>query len=316
MNLKLIRFDPQFQDTWDSFVMGNSNGTFLHTRKYLSYHLNRFDDTSYLIYQGEKLVGVIPLASQNQNPEIAISHPGISYGGVIHDGKLLGESLLETLNLICLELKKNGYSTFRYKTIPFFYNSFPAQDDIYFLHQLGANISRCDLSTTVSLRNQLPISRKRVRLAEKFGDAFDVRDSFASIQDFWTILLENLLDRHDSSPTHSIEEITQLHTWFPNQIQLFTLYLDDLCLAGLIVYKTRMTWHIQYMSASESGRTHQAMDLLVQIVLTRAEQADVSFLDFGHSNEDGGRLLNEGLYQFKSKFGGGGVPLLEFSLSL
>jgi hypothetical protein len=77
-----------------------------------------------------------------------------------------------------------------------------------------------------------------------------------------------------------------------------------------------MTLHIQYMSASESGRTHQAMDLLVQIVLTRAEQADVSFLDFGHSNEDGGRLLNEGLYQFKSKFGGGGVPLLEFSLSL
>ncbi len=316
MNLNLVRFDPQFQDTWDSFVMGNSNGTFLHTRKYLSYHANRFDDISFLVYHGQKLVGVVPLASLKVNPQLAVSHPGISYGGVIHDGKLLGPSMMETLSLICLELKQNGYSVLKYKTIPFIYNSFPAQEDIYFLHQLGATISRCDLSSTVSIKNQLPVSRKRVRLAEKFDGTFDVRDNFDCLHDFWKILQENLLERHDSSPTHSIEQIKQLQMRFPSHIQLFTLYLNDSCLGGLIVYKTKMTWHIQYMSASENGRVHQAMDFLVQIVLARAEQAGTLFLDFGHSNEEGGRFLNEGLYQFKSKFGAGGIPLLEFSLNL
>ena len=316
MKLQLVPYKPEMIDLWENFLLRPSNGTFLHTRKYLSYHGDRFKDSSFLVYDGNTLVGLIPIAAIREKPKIAISHPGISYGGVIHSGTLLGQSMITTLELLIAELSSKDFTSFTYKTIPHIYNSFPAQDDIYALHQLGANISRSDLSSTIAITSQRPINSKSVKGLANFPLNFEYRSGFGEIEDFWQILTLNLNGKYGSSPTHSLEEITRLHSLFSEEIQLLSLYQDGTMLAGAIIYRTELVWHLQYMAASEQGKNSQALDWLIQNIVNRAKSESISFLDFGHSNENGGSYLNSGLYKFKSKFGGGGITLLEFNLTL
>lgn len=316
MTLRLVSYKPQMVDLWDGFLHQPSNGTFLHTRKYLSYHGDRFKDSSYLVYDGNTLVGLIPIAANRENATTAISHPGISYGGIIHSGRLLGQSMTITLELLIAQLASQGFTSLRYKSIPHIYNSFPAQDDVYALHQLGANISRCELSSTIAIASQRPINSKNVKRLANFPSNFEYRSGFAEIEEFWHILTFNLLKRHDSIPTHSLKEITHLYSLFKDEIQLISVYLNGAMLAGVIVYKTERVWHLQYMASSEAGKKLQALDWLIQKIVTDAKLDSVPFLDFGHSNENAGSNLNSGLYKFKSKFGGGGIALLEFNLGL
>jgi len=303
-------------DLWDRFLLQPSNGTFLHTRKYLSYHEDRFKDASFLVYDENTLVGLIPIAARREDPRTAICHPGISYGGVIHSGALLGQSMIITLELLIAELANKGFTSFNYKPIPYIYNSFPAQDDVYALHQLGARISRSDLSSTIAICSQRKISSKKVKSLANFPSNFEFRSGFVEIENFWKILTLNLESKYDSIPTHSLEEISRLHCFFNDEIRLFSVFRNGVMLAGAIIYKTENVWHLQYLAASEDGKKLQALDWLIQKIIILAQLDSISFLDFGHSNENGGIYLNSGLYKFKSKFGGGGVALLEFNLIL
>jgi lipid II:glycine glycyltransferase (peptidoglycan interpeptide bridge formation enzyme) len=70
------------------------------------------------------------------------------------------------------------------------------------------------------------------------------------------------------------------------------------------------------MGSNSLGREKSAMDVLVEKAISIAIGKGICFLDFGHSNENYGKSINSGLYRFKSKFGGGGVALLEFTINL
>jgi len=316
VKLRLVSYESQMVDLWESFLCQRSNGTFLHTRKYLSYHGDRFKDSSFLVYDGNTLVGLIPIAANRENVTAAISHPGISYGGIIHLGRLLGHSMTVTLELLIAQLASEGFTSLRYKSIPHIYNSFPAQDDVYALHQLGANVSRSYLSSTIAVNSQRPINSKNVKGLSNFSSNFEYRSSFLEIDEFWNILTLNLLSKHGSIPTHSLEEMKLLYSLFKDEIQLISVHLHGAMLAGVIVYRTDRVWHMQYLASSEDGKKLQALDWLIQKIITEAKKNSISFVDFGHSNENNGLDLNSGLYKFKSKFGGGGVALLEFILDL
>ena len=63
---------------------------------------------------------------------------------------------------------------------------------------------------------------------------------------------------------------------------------------------------MQYIASGEEGRTYGALDLLFRhLVSERYKQFE--YVDFGTSNEDGGRYLNEGLIFQKEGFGGRAV---------
>jgi len=316
VKLRLVSYEPEMVDLWENFLLQPSNGTFLHTRKYLSYHEDRFKDSSFLVYDGKTLVGLIPIAATWGNSAIAISHPGISYGGVIHSGSLLGQPMRETFELLIPQLASRDFTSLQYRSIPHIYNTFPAQDDIYALHQLGAKISRSDLSSTIAISSHRPFVAKYVKGLANFPINFELRSGFGEINQFWQILSSNLATKYDSLPTHTLDEIKLLRSLFKEEIQLHSVFQNESMLAGLLIYKTDQVWHVQYMASSDAGRKSQALDWLIQRVIHDAKLNSVPYLDFGHSNEGNGTYLNSGLYKFKSKFGGGGVVLLEFHLKI
>ena len=61
--------------------------------------------------------------------------------------------------------------------------------------------------------------------------------------------------------------------------------------------------------------TH-ALDAIFEAAIQKAILAEARYFDFGTSNEDGGKVLNSGLYQFKSEFGGGGVAHEFYQLNI
>ena len=316
MVLKVIPYQANNSEMWDEFCSHNTNATFLHTRRYLSYHQKNYIDHSLLIYSNNKLVGLFPIAISKLEGSVPMSHPGISYGGIIHSGKLIGPFMTEAFNLSLYHLQSLGYQEFIYRPIPFIYNNIPSQDDIYTLFAKGARLTRCDLSSSINLSYRRKIEAKRVRTKISENSAYSLVSNFDKIKEFWTLLEQNLLEKYDSSPTHSLEEIIKLKELFPSNIELITISNSSECIAGLILYWTENVCHIQYMSANSMGRKESALDVLVEMAISLAIEKGVSFLDFGHSNENYGTKLNSGLYSFKSKFGGGGLGLLEFTIDL
>jgi hypothetical protein len=80
-------YGPEDASSWNELVERASNGTFLHTRTFISYHGDRFRDRSLILENRRKrIVGVFPAAEAPADPEMVISHPGLTYGGIVHDG--------------------------------------------------------------------------------------------------------------------------------------------------------------------------------------------------------------------------------------
>jgi len=316
MVLKVVPYKSSDAAQWDEFCATNTNSTFLHTRRYLSYHQNRYIDHSLLIYAENKLIGLFPIGISKSIDSVPMSHPGISYGGIIHSGKLLGELMTEAFDLSMDYLKNLGYQKFIYRPIPHIYNRFPAQDDIYTLVVRGAQLTRCDLSSTINLASRRKIEPKRISMQISTNSEYSLQSGFDKIDKFWDLLKNNLNEKYKTSPTHSLEEIIHLKELFPENIELITISNNSECIGGLVLYLSEQVCHIQYMGANSLGREKSAMDVLVEKAISIAIGKGICFLDFGHSNENYGKSINSGLYRFKSKFGGGGVALLEFTINL
>ncbi len=317
--MKIIPYQEESASAWDGLVAASPAATLLHTRKFLSYHGTRFVDRSLLIFdEKERLIGVFPAALNPSCEDMVVSHPGATYGGLVHAGKLRGEQSVLALDLVCQHYRETGITRLRYKAVPHIYHAAPAQDDLYALFRLGAIRYRCDLSCAIDLAARMPVSERRRRAlknAQKHGvEIISGAEYAASI---WSVLGENLASKHDAKPVHTLQEILMLHEKFPLQIEFVAAKHAGVVVAGAVLFHSPTVIHAQYIASSEVGYNLQALDALFEWCIGRAQQdGGAGYFDFGISNENEGRFLNAGLYEFKTEFGGGGIVHDFFELNL
>lgn len=311
----------QYQDNdasqWDAFSECCYMATFLHSRRFLSYHRDRFIDASLIIFDGDKWLGVMPAAIAPSSKDIVVSHPGLTYGGIIHQGGLRGQGMIDALELIANYYSSLGIKELIYKAVPSIYHQLPAQDDIYAMFRLGADRVRCDLANSVELSNRLPLSSRRRRSLKKavrFGVEVLSGEQYA--ENIWRVLEDNLERKHGAEPVHSLKEILLLHELFPDNIRFIVGCVDGCVEAGVVVFSSKRVFHAQYIASSERGYQTNALDAIFGYCMECAESENAKYFDFGTSNESAGLVLNRGLYTFKSEFGGGGVAHESFSISL
>ncbi|MBN3753907.1 GNAT family N-acetyltransferase [Paraburkholderia sp. Tr-20389] len=307
MTLDVVRYQPSLSEAWDAFCENAVNGTFLHTRRFLAYHGDRFRDVSALLMQDGAIVGVFPAAEAPADPSMVVSHPGITYGGIVHTGALCGGRTIEAFERLREHYRADGYRRLRYKAVPHLYQVRPSQDDLYALFRIAAVRSRCDLSCTIDLNDRARPSERRRRGLKKAQKSVTVVSGAGQVRSLWQVLADNLTRKHDAAPVHSIDEMEQLIALFPDFIDLFCARIDGRVEAGVVVFKTRTAWHAQYIAASEAAYAVSALDAVFDRVIADATAAGVRYFDFGTSNEREGTVLNEGLYQYKHEYGGGGV---------
>jgi hypothetical protein len=310
-------FEPHLAADWDALVERAPNGTFLQTRRFLSYHGVRFEDASLVIRRHDgRLIGVLPAAVDPSDERRVVSHPGATFGGLVHTGRLAGEAAVRTLELIRTRYVALGYRALRYKAVPWIYHRQPAGDDLYALVRLGAECAWRHLSCCVDLSGPRRTSERRrrgLRRAQSAGVALARGRELAPA--LWKVVEENLERRHGVRPVHSIDEILHLYGLFPDRIEFVVARLRDEVVAGVVLFLNPPVTHAQYIAATEAGYRVNALDLVFDECMHAAAGAGYRFFDFGISNTpDGG--LNETLYDFKLGFGGGGVPYDSYDLTL
>ena len=317
MSLTVRPYSSSDAVNWDNFCANSLQATLLHTRRFLSYHQDRFTDLSLILEQDGKCVGVFPAALSLRDATEIISHPGITYGGLLHQGKLRGQRMLDALKKIKHYYATLGFAKLLYKVVPIIYHQTPAQDDVYALFKMGAERIRGDLSSTIDLQHRLPSSERRRRCLKKaLKSGIKIVEGAQYVPALWAVLVANLERKHGVAPVHTLAEIQWLVERFTENICCICGVFDNKVIAGIILFITPTTYHAQYIGSSDFGQTLSALDAVFEYSIQRAHNNCKRWFDFGISTEQDGLIFNENLYQFKSEFGAGGTvhEFLELNL--
>lgn len=315
--MRAVPFDESWRSAWEALVESSVNGTFMHLRRFVDYHGPRFEDRSLLLLDGEALVGVLPAAVDPSNPRRVSSHPGLSYGGLVHAGGLRGEASIVALEAAMRHFAELGHEVLRYKAVPELYHRVPVADDRYALFRLGAERYRCDLAASVDLEGEGPLRRNRSRLlARARSEGLQVRTGQEHLSAVWSVLTANLAQRFGVAPAHTESEMDDLIRRFPDDITVHVVVGADEVLAGLVHFHTPRAVHCQYSAASPAGRRVGALDLGFHHGIELARSTGRRWFDFGVCNEQDGRVLNAGLYDFKISFGAGSTLQEHYELAL
>jgi GNAT acetyltransferase-like protein len=318
MSTTVRRYNEDDADAWDALTTESWNGTFLHGRRFLAYHGDRFQDLSFVVEDDrERVVGVFPAALQPEDVLTVVSHPGLTYGGLVHKGTIRGVALLKVLQDICASYREMGLRSLRYKPVPYIYHTVPSADDLYALFRLGAVRYRCDLSATIDLdaRHQTSTLRRR-DLAKARKAGLGIASGPEYLEPFWPVLVANLKAKHATRPVHTLDEITYLQNRFPEQIRCIVATVGHRVLAGIVLFQTPRVVHVQYSASAAEGNSVGASTAVMSYAIEESSRAGARYFDFGVSNEQEGRILNEGLYRFKASFGAGGVAQEFYEVTL
>lgn len=303
-------------EEWDRFVSRSRQPSFLLLRGYMDYHSHRFADYSLIARRGGRILAMLPAEREAGQGGVVTSHRGLTYGGWLTPLRHFNAAtMLEVFGEAVSFMRADGVERLLYTPVPHIYTVQPADEDIYALFRLGAQITGCGISSAISLSSPAPTNestRQAVRLALRSDVTVSESDDYPL---FWQMLTECLAERHHVAPTHSLSEMQLLHERFPRNIRLFIAREGDRAVAGAVVYITPRVIHTQYMATTPRGRRIKALALLIRELAAMFAPTH-TYLDFGTSTESDGRVLNPGLLLQKSGHGAHGIALPRFTLPL
>ncbi|MCH4155506.1 MAG: GNAT family N-acetyltransferase [Muribaculaceae bacterium] len=305
-------YSPAQHEQWNHFTNEAKNSTFMHQREYMDYHSSRFTDCSLIAHDGNRIVAVLPA---NRVDSTLYSHQGLTYGGWLCPTLHFDiTNMLEVFDAMAEFLPTIGIHTLIYKPVPHIYHRYPAEEDIYAIFRHDGALVGSNISTVVPIKDAIRFnenSRRAMRLAIKEGITVSETEDYAP---YWGVLTDLLNTRYGTDPVHSLSEITLLHSLFPLNIRLFTVYSGDTLLGGTVIYHTRMVAHAQYIATTQQGRDMKTLPLLFHHLIHDVFR-ESRYFDFGTSNGDGGHFLNEGLVMQKTGMGGRGIVYNTYKLT-
>lgn len=309
--MKAFFYKESDKPRWDKAVCLSRNGTFLFRRDFIDYHKDRFPDASLLFTDEDEkhILGLLPAESAAGNGLIR-SHGGLTYGGLLLDNRT---KLLEVRDMLSQAARlylDQGFTRLSYRTIPYIYNSYPTEEDLYWLFRSGAQLTARKVSSTIDLNNPVHTSlwKRIIRPTHTRGLTTIRQESRDDLQEYWDILTDVLQSRHHVNPVHSLEEMEMLMQRFPEEIRLYTVKNETgRVIAGTVVFVTPQVVHLQYIAANEEGKQRRALNLLFKSLIGKYAEEGHHYLDFGISTEGDGTYLNEGLIFQKEGCGGRAV---------
>ena len=311
---EIIRYESSMAARWNEFVRQSRNGTLLHERGYMDYHSDRFTDCSLVALREGKLCALLPACVEG---DTLWSHRGLTYGGWLMPLKHFDATvMIDVMDAACQWMSENGIKRLVYKPVPHIYHRYPCEEDLYALFRHQARLIETNISTTIDLTCPLPLDRGNksgLNAARKAGIQVGPSEDW---QGYWHLLSSLLDERYSTRPVHTLDEMRLLQSRFPENIKLYTATLHGELLAGVVMYLSHPVAHCQYIGASPQGKDIKALTLLFDHLINESQQQGYRYFDFGISNEDHGRYLNEGLVRQKSRLGGRGIVYNTFEINL
>jgi len=299
-NYTVKRYELKDYSIWNDFIGQAKNATFLFHRDFMEYHKDRFEDYSLMVFEGEKLLAVLPA---NKVGEFVYSHQGLTYGGLVYNEKEKLASVIAIFKAVLFFFNENNVQKLQLKLIPSIYHQKPAEELSYALFLAKAHLIRRDTLAVIDTSQPFFLSKIRKRGVKNGVNNRLIIKEVDDFTEFWNeILIPNLAQKHQAKPVHSLDEITKLKDLFPEKIRQFNVYENDTIVAGTTIFESSNVAHSQYISGKEDKNELGGIDFLFYHLI-----ADVfknkRFFDFGISNENQGQNLNGGLSYWKESFG-------------
>ena len=296
---EIKKYKRENYNLWNNFVANAKNATFLFHRDFMEYHSDRFGDFSLLVFdEKQNLKAILPA---NRVEDVVYSHQGLTYGGLVLEAK---SKLIETLLIfrsILKYLNENEIKVFELKQVPTIYYDFPSDEMEYACFLLDAQLKRRDTLSVIDLQSSFKISSTRKQEINK-TEGLVVKEVF-EFETFWNqILVPNLAEKHQAKPVHSLAEIVALQSKFPKNIKQFNVYYNNEIIAGTTIFESKNVVHSQYISGKKEWNHLGGLDFLHHHLITK-EFKEKHFFDFGISNENQGKNINQGLLFWKESFG-------------
>jgi hypothetical protein len=300
------------KEVWDRFVAEAKTPLFMFKRDFMEYHADRFVDASIMFYEEDVLVAVMP-ASRKMNT--LASHGGLTYGGLVLSQKVRAGAVLDCFDALKGFSAEHGFETLIYKAIPYIFSRQGVQEDLYALFRVDARLTRRDLSSVIYLKDRLKLSKGRKWLIAR-AKKNNLAPVCSNDWDSFLGLLSGVLEKHDTVPVHTAQELIHLHSLFPEHISLMAVEHEGKMLAAALLFKFENVVHTQYLATSEEGKELGALDCLIESCIQTSQVDGFDYFSFGISTEDQGRYLNTGLLAQKESFGARGMTIDSYEVTL
>ena len=299
-NYSVRRYNSEDYAIWNDFISKAKNATFLFHRDFMEYHSDRFVDFSLLIFENNKLISILPA---NEVDSTIYSHQGLTYGGFVLSSAIKLSEVITITKLVLAYLHSNNKDYLQLKLIPSIYPACFSEEIDYTLFLLNAKLTRRDVLSVIEMSKPNSLSISRSRCVERGAIHNLVIKEEARFEQFWNeILIPNLNKKHKVNPVHTAQEIALLHQKFPENIRHFNVYYEDKIVAGTTVFITDTVAHPQYISGNRQKNELGSLDFLYNYLIKEVFN-DKIYFDFGPSNEENGRKINEGILFWKESFG-------------
>ncbi|MBC7749738.1 MAG: GNAT family N-acetyltransferase [Methylotenera sp.] len=286
---------------WNAFIGQAKNATFLFHRDFMEYHKDRFEDFSLMVFEDEKLIAVLPA---NRVGDIVYSHQGLTYGGLVYSSKLNGEKVENILDSLVFFFKESEVQSFFFKSIPLFYTSKGNAEMEFFMLKKGAFLDKKEMNLGINLAMPLTFSKSKLKHFRKIEELDLEMVEEEQLESFWgLVLVPRLLEMYDAKPVHTLQEITALKEKFPNNIKQFSVYFEDVIIAGITLFETETVVKSQYGATTKKGEKLRALDFLFITLIKKYKQEGKLFFDMGIVNDDNEKEYHAGLLKQKEELG-------------
>lgn len=285
---------------WNDFINQAKNATFLFHRDFMEYHQDRFEDYSLIIENEKGWVAVLPA---NRVGDEVFSHQGLTYGGLVFKDDLKLEKVILIFKSLSKQLYENRINKLVLKEIPMIYCDFFSDEMKYILFVVEAKLIKRDTLAVIDLSKEIPIAKNRIEGVNRGIKNQLIIKEENDFSVFWnTILIPNLMNKHNAKPVHTLEEIQFLKSKFPSNIRQFNVYKENELIGGTTIFESKNVAHSQYISANSFKNEYGTLDYLHHYLITEIFR-NKKYFDFGISNEEQGKKLNGGLSYWKESFG-------------
>ena len=318
MPYTIQRYEPAHADKWDAFVMNHAmNGTFLQTRRFLSYHpQGRFHDHSLLFYNGQELCAVLPAAEQRVDGKRMLrSHPGSTFGGLMVGAEMLrAPKLTELVSALDSHCRENGFDACEVKLTSDLFATLPTDAIQYAFYHAG-------YTDEIEIAAYLPIEGKThealvadysfnkrydLKKCEKAGLRMERIHSHEQLSAFYDLLCWNL-QKFDAKPIHTLDELIDFHdARLKDEVLFLGVYnAEGRMVAGacLFHFAQANVLHTQYLATAPDVKGYVPSTSLYDSVIRLGMEIGAKKISFGTSTHDRGRVLNTGLIQNKEGYG-------------
>lgn len=268
----------------------------------MNYHQDRFQDYSLMVYKGKKLLAILPA---NRDKNVLHSHQGLSYGGLLLLPKVRFADVAIAFKAVLQFLESQDITYLHLKQLPNMYCSQPSEELEYLLFILEAKLTRVDLSSSIFDLQTARITSSGRKDGNRKGKNHELRiERTTNLSAFWNnVLIPHLEATHGVKPTHSLEDMQKLQECFPKNILQYDVYCKDQIVGGTTLFVTKEVVHTQYIAANADRQKLGTLDFLF-FHLIQEEFKEARYFDFGISNTNQGKELNNGLLYWKESLGG------------